>query len=227
MIGVIRKLLILFILLITILTAVFYVVSQTDKAITKVDVVSNDGLSYISKQTLINRLIKDGDKLWFDVNIDEIENSLYSIKGVDYTLVKKIWPSTIVIYLFDHKPVAYWNNEQILLDNMELIKPEVLSYNGDLPHILSDNAESKDYIFKTYQSLERVATKNKELILQVIYKGNQFELNLANGIDVMLGSTKLESRLKKFFENYKNVKNFDSAKYFDMRYTDGFTVKYK
>jgi cell division protein FtsQ len=226
MIKIVRKLLILIVILATILVATLYVVGKTDKTISRVDIVSNDGLSYISKQSLIDNLTKDGSKEWFDVNVNEIERSLYNIKGVDYALVKKIWPSTIVIYLFDHKPVAYWNNSEILLDNMELIKPEVFSYNGDLPHIQSDNPDSRDYIFDTYQNLEKIAASKDESILEIIYKGNQFQLVLSGGMNVMLGSSKLSAKLKEFFANFKKVRNHESVKYFDMRYTDGFTVKY-
>lgn len=226
MIRVIRKIVVLLAILAVIMAVSLYVISKTDKTISRVDVVSNDGLSYISKQSLINNLSKNGNKEWFDVNIDEIENSLYNIKGVDYALVKKIWPSTIAIYLFDYKPVAYWNNNEILLENMDLIKPDVFSYNGSLPHIDSDNPDSRDYVFDTYQNLEGIATNNEASVLKIVYKGNQFELILSNGLNVMLGSSKLESRLKVFFANYKKVKNEGSAKYFDMRYTDGFTVRY-
>lgn len=89
MIKIVRKLLILIVILATILVATLYVVGKTDKTISRVDIVSNDGLSYISKQSLIDNLTKDGSKEWFDVNVNEIERSLYNIKGVDYALVKK------------------------------------------------------------------------------------------------------------------------------------------
>ena len=227
MIRFFRKLLILFLILSVVLTAIIYIVSKTDKTISKVDVVSNDGLVYISKQGLIDDLTKVSDKEWFDVDVESIETSLYAIKGVDYVLVKKVWPSTLVIYLFDRKPIAYWNNNQVLLESMDIITPEVFSFNGNLPYIESTDVEGRDYIFETYQDLNDIVKSNSLSILKVTYKGNQFKFLLSNDMQVILGSSKLQSRLELFLESYKKVKDYESVEYFDMRYSDGFTVKYK
>ncbi|MGQ4003531.1 cell division protein FtsQ/DivIB [Francisellaceae bacterium CB52] len=227
MIRFFRKLLILCLIFLVILATVIYIVSKTDKTISRIDVVSNDGLVYISKQGLIDNISRVGDKEWFDIDVEGIENSLYAIKGVDYALVKKVWPSTLVIYLFDRKPIAYWNNNQVLLENMDIITPEVFTFNGNLPYIESSDVEGRDYIFETYQDLNDIVKSNSLSILKVTYKGNQFNLLLSNDMQVMLGSSKLQSRLQLFLESYQKVKDYKSVEYFDMRYSDGFTVKYK
>ena len=227
MISAVRKLLILSLILLVLLSIAIYIVSKTDKEISRVDVVSNDGLVYISKQDLINKVDKLSSKEWFDVDTDSIENYLHSVKGVDYTLVKKVWPSTLVIYLYDHKPVAYWNNDEILLDNMDIITPQVFSYDGELPYIESSDKDNKDYIYETYQELNNIAKQNGTEIIKIYYSGNQFSLLFANDLKVVLGSKKLTSRLELFFKSYKKVKDYHSIEYFDMRYSDGFAVKYR
>ena len=50
--------LILILIFSVILAAIIYVVSKTDKTISRVDIVSNDGLVYITKQGLINNISK-------------------------------------------------------------------------------------------------------------------------------------------------------------------------
>lgn len=99
MTKIIKKFLILSLILLVILGAAIFIAAKTDKTVSKIDVVSNDGLIYISKQDLINKITTLDNKQWFDINIDSIEKYIYSIDGVDYTLVKKVWPSTLVIYL--------------------------------------------------------------------------------------------------------------------------------
>ncbi|WP_150467158.1 cell division protein FtsQ/DivIB [Francisella sp. SYW-9] len=227
MIGATRKFLILGLILLILLSIAIYIASKTDRSISRVDVVSNDGLVYISKQDLINKVDKFSNKEWFDVNTDGIENYIHSFKGVDYTLVKKVWPSTLVIYLYDHKPIAYWNNDKILLDNMDIITPQVFSYDGELPYIESSDSNNKDYIYETYQELNNIAKQNSTEVIKIYYSGNQFSLLLANDMKVILGSKKLHSRLELFFKSYQKVKDYKSAQYFDMRYSDGFAVKYK
>ncbi|WP_150465619.1 cell division protein FtsQ/DivIB [Francisella sp. SYW-2] len=226
MLKIFKKFSILSFIFVIIFGAVIFIASKTDKKISRVDVVSNDGLVYISKQDLINKIIGLNDKEWFDLNIDTVEKYFYDMKGVDYTLVKKVWPSTLVVYVYDHKPVAYWNNNQILLDNMDIITPVVFNYDQNLPYIDSNDDAGKDYIYETLQELNKVAENNNMQIVKISYRGNQFSVLLTDDIEVVLGSIKLKKRLNLFFKSYKDVKNYKSVKYFDMRYSDGFAVKY-
>ncbi|WP_432773308.1 cell division protein FtsQ/DivIB [Francisella salimarina] len=226
MLKIFKKFFILSFIFVIIFGAVIFIASKTDKKISRVDVVSNDGLVYISKQDLINKIIGLNDKEWFDLNIDTVEKYFYDMKGVDYTLVKKVWPSTLVVYVYDHKPVAYWNNNQILLDNMDIITPVVFNYDQNLPYIDSNDDAGKDYIYETLQELNKVAENNNMQIVKISYRGNQFSVLLTDDIEVVLGSIKLKKRLNLFFKSYKDVKNYKSVKYFDMRYSDGFAVKY-
>ncbi|AJC48462.1 cell division protein FtsQ/DivIB [Allofrancisella guangzhouensis] len=221
-----KRLVISLTILVVLFGAVVYLVLQTDRTISKVDIVSNDGLVYISKQQLIDKITGLNQKQWFDFNIQDVRRYLHKIKGVDYFLVKKVWPSTLVIYLYDRKPVAYWDGDKILLDNMAIVKPTVLSYDRELPHIQSSDEGNRYYIYETYRQLNRIAKANSTEIIGIFYKGNQFKLLLSNDQVVILGSKELKLRLKEYFRTYKKVKNYESVEYFDMRYADGFAIKY-
>ncbi|QIV95396.1 FtsQ-type POTRA domain-containing protein [Allofrancisella inopinata] len=222
-----RRLIIPLLILVTLFGIVVYLMLQTDRSISKVDVVSNDGLVYVSRQELINKITNLNNKQWFDLNIEDIEKHLYRMQGVDYILVKKVWPSTLVIYLYNRKPVAYWGNNKILLDNMNIIKPAIFNYDQELPYIQSNDENNRHYIYETYQKLNDIAKANSSEIIEIFYQGNQFKLQLLNDQVVILGSRNLNLRLKEYFRNYKRVKDYESVEYFDMRYANGFAIKYK
>ena len=191
-----------------------------------VDVVSNDKLLYVSKQSIIDRVLEISHDDWFSVNIDNIEREIYNKPGVDYTLIKKIWPSTLVLYIYDRKPLAYWGDNELLLDNMELINPDVFNFDSNLPKFISNDSISKDYVYDTYVQLNNVARSNSEEIVTVSYEGNQFDVITSSGYKIYLGSKNAKNKLKLFFEVYKDVKNFSDVEYYDMRYSNGFSVKY-
>ncbi|KEI34866.1 cell division protein FtsQ [Francisella sp. W12-1067] len=222
-----RRLIIPLSILVTLFGIVVYLMLQTDRSISKVDVVSNDGLVYVSRQELINKITNLNNKQWFDLNIEDIEKHLYRIQGVDYILVKKVWPSTLVIYLYNRKPIAYWGNNKILLDNMDIVKPAIFNYDQELPYIQSNDENNRHYIYETYQKLNDIAKTNSSEIIEIFYQGNQFKLQLLNDQVVILGSRNLNLRLKEYFRNYKRVKDYESVEYFDMRYANGFAIKYK
>ena len=200
---------------------------KSDVQISKVDVITNDGLSYISRQKLIDRVTSISQGSWLDVDATKIEKYLYGIKGVDYVLVKKIWPSTLVLYVYDRKPIAYWNDNQILLINMDTVSPDVVSAPKVLPHIYSSDENNRGYVYDVYGKLDRIAKEHLMNITRLDYEGNQFSITLSGNMKLYLGSSNVEKKLQMFFLLYTKVKDYGSVEYYDMRYGDGFAVKYK
>jgi cell division protein FtsQ len=222
-----KKIIIIVVLMLGLIYLTVSVFQKTDARISKVDVITNDGLSYVSRQKLIDKVTDISQGSWLDVDATSVEKYLYGIKGVDYVLVKKVWPSTLVLYMYDRKPLAYWNNSQILLANMDTISPEIVSTQKELPHIYSSDENNRGYVYDVYEKLNRVAKSNSMGILRLDYEGNQVSILLSDDMKVYLGSSDLETKLRIFFSSYTKVKKYESVKYYDMRYSDGFAVKYK
>lgn len=216
---------ILFLICVAILLIILFFATRIDENISKVDVVSNDQLFYISKQDLIDKILESSNKGWLDFNAESLEYYISDFQGTDYTLVKKIWPSTLVVYIYEREPIAYWGERKILLDDMTIISPAIFNYDKYLPRINGPD-KNKDYIYGEYLDLERIAQKNNVEIVDMDYEGNLFSVKLSDGFYVKLGSKDLIKRFEKFFTFYKKVKNYENAKYFDMRYDNGFVVKY-
>ena len=193
--------------------------------IKNIDIVSNNNLQYISKQDIINNIAKLNLK-WSDIDINEIKKYFQKIPGIYFVLVKKIWPSTLVIYLNNKKPIAYWNNNEILLNNMEIIKPKIFESNNFIPSLSSNNKNSEKYVYKTYLELNKIAVNNNTKITSLIYDANQFIVELSYKYKVNLGSNNLKQKLNLFFNTYQKVKDFNDVKIFDMRYNYGFAVNY-
>jgi cell division protein FtsQ len=202
------------------------IVLSAKERVKSIDIVSNDTLIYVSKQSLIDSLLEISQKDWFSVNIESIEREIYNKPGVDYTLIKKIWPSTLVLYIYDRKPLAYWGGNQILLDNMDVIEPDTFNYNGYLPMFISSDNLSREYMYDTYLRLNGVAKKYGDEVTIVSYEGNQFYIATSSGHKIYLGSKNTDKKLVLFYDTYKGVKDFANVEYFDMRYSNGFSVKY-
>ena len=197
-----------------------------DKKISNVDVVSNDGLVYVSKQSIIDEILELSQKDWLDLDVNSLKDGVFAKPGVDYVLAKKIWPSTLVLYMYDRRPVGYWGDSSILLENMDVIEPEVFHYDAFLPHFHVQENNNAKYIYDTYKELDKVASKHNSKISDVFYEGNQFSVDTEQGV-IALGSKDLSKRFELFFDVYKGVSNSENVEYFDMRYKKGFVVKYK
>tara|TARA_B110000977_G_C11006861_1_gene466104 strand:- start:589 stop:1272 length:684 start_codon:yes stop_codon:yes gene_type:complete len=227
MISRLKKIIIISAVLLGIIFLAVSFFQKSDAPISKVDVITNDGLSCVSRQKLIDKVTDISQGSWLDVDATNIEKYLYGIKGVDYVLVKKIWPSTLVLYMYDRKPIAYWNDNQILLINMDTVSPDLVITPKELPHIYSGDENNRGYVYDVYEKLDRIAKEHSIGITRLDYGGNQFSITLSGDIKLYLGSKDLEKKLQMFFLLHTSVKNYESVKYYDMRYSYGFAVKYK
>ncbi len=221
----IKRLIIILLCLLTFLLAGAIALS-VDKKVSNVDIVSNDGLVYVSKQSIIDEILELSQKDWLNLSVDNLKEEVFSKPGVDYVLAKKIWPSTLVLYMYDRRPVGYWGDSSILLENMDIIEPEVFNYDSFLPHFHTQENNNSKYVYDTYKELDKVASKHNSKVLDVFYEGNQFSVDTEQGL-VALGSKDLSKRFELFFDVYNGVSNNEGVEYFDMRYNKGFVVKYK
>lgn len=204
----------------------FYIAKNSSGKIEDIDIVTNKGLLYESKQNIIDAILNVSDKEWFDIDIDDLNKEVLDVKGVEYSLIKKVWPSTLVIYLYEDQPLAYWNSG-ILLDTYKVIHPEFFNYKKFMPHILTDGKVDNKYIYGKYISFDKIAREHGLSVDKMSYFGNQFKVVLSNSMVVELGSAKTEKRLLRILSLYKKISDYKNVLYFDMRYNKGFVVKYK
>ena len=110
----------------------------------------------INKQEIIKKLNQIYDKNILFIKKKEIEEPLKSIDFLEKVEVKKIYPGTIIINVFETKPIGilFKNNTKYILDsssNLVLFKKKML--NDFFPSIFGEDAEKLigDYGFKPNQ----------------------------------------------------------------------------
>ena len=117
--------------------------------IKKVEVVNN----FLVKESEIkNKLKKILEKNIFLIKRKDIEDPLRKIDFLEKIEVKKKYPSTIIVEIFETKPVAvlYENKKKYLIDsssNLILFKDN-MNFN-QLPSVFGEDAE-KNFIFFGY-----------------------------------------------------------------------------
>ncbi len=114
------------------------------------------GLEFAQLEQIKEKLeIREGDPI-FKINLGEVKQSIETIDWVESAIVKRLLPNRIVIYVYEKKPVAIWQNggDFFVLDqNGEIIKTAKSEYFSYLPLVVSSkpSIEIVQFIYKLEQ----------------------------------------------------------------------------
>ena len=180
-----------------------------------------------------NFLLKDNDikkslksiynKNLLTLNYKEIEQVLTQNSFIDSFDVKKKYPETLKIKVFERKPIAILLNKKkkfYLSEKIDLIEFKDLEDYKNLPYVFGD----KDKFQSLYQDLERINFPFNLIKNYIYFESSRWDLKTINKKTIKLP----EKNYIKSLQNYLIIYNKDSfAKYttFDYRIEDQLVLK--
>ena len=188
--------------------------------IDEVKIISSEKSHNENKLDSLIRSLYGNDLLLMDIDI--IQKKIMSDDQIRYAEIKKLFPSTLEIRIFHHKPIAQYGNK-ILTSNGSLIDhpkdknrlPIIIDHYNDATFardIFMFSTEQLDLInlnidkIEIYQSLIRIYTGS----LVLISDKSNFKKNI--------------KRLTLSFDEIHKVYG-KKATSIDMRYSNGFAIK--
>ena len=182
--------------------------------IKKIEVVNTD---LIDKNNIIERLTNIYDKNILTINRQDIERPLQGISFLNKVEVKKKYPDTIIIKIYETKPLAilFKDKKKYLFDtsaNLILFK-ENMNF-SNLPNIFGEGAEN-DFLNFFTQLEDKSFPKNK--IKNFYYhKIGRWDLELLNNKIIKLPNEKILDAIQKSIE-LLNRKDFEKYNIIDLR----------
>lgn len=176
------------------------------------------------------------DKSFFNIDVDGIKNRIEKMAWVNRASVQRVWPDTLVIEIAEHKPMAYWNDEGLVNQDGQIFYPNIKTYpkklplftiSGELKNIDKKNIATKS--LRYYQDATDMFASINLKITKVKFDARQaLTLTLDSGIDLKVGRQNKLYRLQRFTQIYSTLRERASfIENIDMRYTNGFSVKWK
>jgi len=182
--------------------------------IKKVEVVNN----FLVKESEIkNKLKKILEKNIFLIKRKDIEDPLRKIDFLEKIEVKKKYPSTIIVEIFETKPVAvlYENKKKYLIDsssNLILFKDN-MNFN-QLPSVFGEGA--KDYFIYFFSQLESNNFPLKNVEKFYFFEIGRWDLQLTNTKIIKFPHNNIEEAIKKSIE-LLDRKDFENYNIIDLR----------
>ena len=171
----------------------------------------------INKKEIIKKLNQIYDKNILFIKKKEIEEPLKSIDFLEKVEVKKIYPDTIIINVFETKPIGilFKNNTKYILDsssNLVLFKKKML--NDFFPSIFGEDAEKEFANF--FNLLKDNQFPWKEIKNYYYFQIGRWDLQLFNNQTIKLPPNKTADAIQHAIE-LLNHKDFDNYNIIDLR----------
>ena len=209
--------LIVFISLSTYTPRQFQSTIKNEKSYFDIEHIEVNGNLLIKEGKIINELKNIYEKNIFLVKKKDIEKPLSNINFLEKVEVKKKYPNTIVIKIFETKPIGYLfkNKEKYLIDSLSnLILLNEKNNSFDLPSIFGENSEK--YYISFLKRLEKNNFPSKKIKNYYYFKIGRWDIKLENDKIIKFPHNNIDEAITKSVELLKR-EDFQNHNIIDLR----------
>ena len=188
--------------------------NNTFLKIQKIEIVNN---SLIKDSEIKEKLSKIYNKNIFLIKRKDIEDPLKEINFLEKIEVKKKYPNTIIVEIFETKPVAilYQNKAKYLLDSSSnlILFEDAMNFN-QLPTVFGEGA--KNHFIYFFSQLENNNFPIKDVKKFYFFQIGRWDLQLTNDKIIKFSHNNIGDAIKKSIE-LLDRKDFENYNIIDLR----------
>ncbi len=164
------------------------------------------------------------------VDTAEVRRHIEALPWVKRAAVYRQWPDTLRIRIEEQQAVARWGDGGLVNRDGELFTPPPVSYPANLP-LFRGPADRQKSMLQRYWQMQRIlAPLNFTVTRLELDDRGAWRLGLDSGMVLVLGrQEKSYERLQRFVHTYNGALavRAEQIEQVDLRYTNGFAVRWK
>ena len=183
----------------------------------KIKIIEIENNNLIKDNEIYNKLNKIYGKDIFFIKREDIERPLKTIEFLERIEVKKKYPSTIILKVYETRPIAIFfnDNKKYLIDsNSNLLSYREELINDDLPKVFGNKAER--YFLDFFYILKKNNFPNHKIKNFYYFKIGRWDLQLLNDQIIKLPSDKILQAVQQSVE-LLNRSDFKKYNIIDLR----------
>jgi cell division protein FtsQ len=168
---------------------------------------------------------------FFAVQLDQAQAAVAKLPWVEHAEVRKRWPDVLEVTVVEHRPFARWGKDRVLSAEGRLFPAAGVDLPKGLPLLDGPEARVAAVMALYGEARELFAPAGARIGALRLDRRGSWELELADGTDVVVGSREARSRLDRFARLLPRLiaQRAASAKggpllRADLRYTNGFAL---
>lgn len=166
---------------------------------------------------------------FFTVDVAEVQRAVESLPWVRYAEVRRRWPDMVQIVVTEQTALAQWGADALVNEAGDVFRPPRASFPTSLPAMQGPEG-SGPLVTRTYRELGQIlAPLQVQITRLTLDERRAWQLELNNGMQVMLGRGEPYARLLQFARFYHRALQGQeaAAERVDLRYSNGFSVRWK
>lgn len=206
------------------------IVLASDPQVLPVRVVGVDGeIVHLDRRNLERAVAQAVDGSFFSVDLKRIREKLEQLPWIESASVRRVWPDTLRVRVAEQVPLAYWGDDGLVSQRGEVFRPDRLPTLEGLA-VLEGADESAIRVTREYLRMRTLLeTAGLRLSLVRLDARQAWRLQTDNGVVLNLGRREVMQRLTRFVQLYPYLQAQAKAlpETVDLRYTNGFTVRWR
>ncbi len=185
-------------------------------------------LVHVNEDMLRQSVVEKVQGGYFNIDVAALRETVEQLPWVKSAAVRRVWPDAVVIHVIEQRPLAVWAKGGLVNDQGELFKPKQGVQLKHLP-LFTAPAGMERNVTELYRDLSAQLAPLKLHITELrLDQRRAVQLQLHNGIKLVLGREERLARLQRFVKVYHKTLARHAAyiRGVDLRYSNGMAVQW-
>jgi cell division protein FtsQ len=179
--------------------------------------------SQMLQQTIGERL-KGG---LLTANLLDLKQAADGISWVGESSIRRVWPDRLQVRVEEHKPVARWNDADLVTTEGLVFHPRGGAVPAGLPTLEGDDRRAPEVVARYLQWRDDLMLVGHLIQTLAVDARGAWALDLVSGVRLELGTEHVDQRLQRFLANATQLEAAGEPKIVDLRYSNGFSVTWR
>lgn len=187
-------------------------------------VVINGPGERVSDDQVRGRLLDQLDGGFFALDMARLTASVTELNWVASAELRREWPDTLHVTIQEHRPVAYWGDDQLLSDRGQLFADMGSTRIQGLPSLYGPD-EQRELVIKNWLDWRQAAAVRGLRLTELrLSARGSWQVRYAGGLQVELGREHQQQRMTRMLKVLPQLNLNNQPAVLDMRYSNGLAL---
>lgn len=168
-------------------------------------------------------------KGFFALDLDGVQKAVAALPWVESVEASKRWPDTLLLRIYERQPFARWNSQQLISREGKVFAvPDAATYN-QLPDLHGPDDHLAEVVSFFADVQKAFSSAHLRIVGVTLTDRGSWSVATDSGAQIVIGDRgQAGRRLRRFLDVYAKVVagHPQGFEYADLRYTNGFAVKW-